>query len=72
MAKFIDQYLETAKTKKSYKDEKFFGKWWKEWFTNQRLNTIAPQRIEEAKQQLAEQSRTPSRINRYQPGYGMC
>jgi len=66
VAKVIDQYLETAKTKKAYKDEKFFGKWWKEWFKDQRLNAITPQRIEEAKQHLAEQRRTPSRINRYQ------
>ena len=62
----IDRYLESAKTKRAYKDEQFFGRWWKAWFKDQRLNAITPQRIEEAKQHLAEQKRTPSRINRYQ------
>ena len=66
VAAIIDRYLDTAKGKKAFKDEQFFGQWWKAWFEDQRLNAITPQRIEEAKQYLAEQGRAPSRINRYQ------
>lgn len=62
----IDRYLETAKTKKAYYDEQFFGKWWKDWFKGQRLNAVTPQRIEEAKQFLLKQGKAPGRINRYQ------
>jgi hypothetical protein len=62
----IDRYLVTAKTKKAYYDEQFFGRWWKAWFKGQRLNAITPQRIEATKEHLTEKGRTPSRINRYQ------
>jgi len=62
----VDRYLDTAKTKKAYKDEQFFGRWWKAWFKDQRLNAITPQRIEASKHYLVEQGRAPSRINRYQ------
>ena len=65
VATVIDQYLETAKTKKAYKDEQFFGRWRKAWFKDQRLNAITPQRIEEARQELLRQGRAPGRINRY-------
>jgi len=65
VATMIDRYLETAKTKKAYKDEQFFGRWWKAWFKDQRLNAITPQRIEEARQELLRQGRAPGRINRY-------
>ena len=66
VATLIDRYLETAKTKKAYKDEQFFGRWWKAWFKDQRLNAITPQRIEEARQSLLKDGRTPQRVNRYQ------
>ncbi len=62
----IDRYLVTAKTKKAYYDEQFFGRWWKAWFKGERLNAITPQRIEDAKQHLAEKEISSSRINRYQ------
>ncbi len=65
VATVIDRYLETAKTKKAYKDEQFFGRWWKAWFKDQRLNAITPQRIDEARQSLLQEGRTPQRINRY-------
>jgi integrase len=61
----IDRYLETAKTKKAYKDDQFFGRWWKAGFKDQRLNAITPQRIDEARQSLLKDGRTPQRINRY-------
>ena len=62
----IDRYLETAKTKKAYTDELFFGAWWKAWFKEQRLNTITPQWIDGARQGLLKEGRTPQRVNRYQ------
>ena len=65
VATVIDRYLETAKTKKAYRDEQFFGRWWKAWFKDQRLNAITPERIEEARQELLQQGRAPGRINRY-------
>ena len=65
VATTIDRYLETAKTKKAYKDEQFFGRWWKAWFKDQRLNAITPQRIEEAREELLQQGRAVGRVNRY-------
>jgi integrase len=62
----IDRYLVTAKTKKAYYDEQFFGRWWKAWFKGERLNAITPQRVEDAKEHLAKKGISPSRINRYQ------
>jgi integrase len=62
----IDTYLKTATNKKAYEDEKFFGRWWKAWFKDQRLNAITPQRIEEARRQLLKEKKSPARINRYQ------
>jgi len=66
VATVIDQYLETAKTKKAYRDEQYFGRWWKAWFKDQRLNAITPERIDEARQSLLRDGRTPQRVNRYQ------
>jgi integrase len=66
VATVIDRYLETAKTKKAYRDEQYFGRWWKAWFKDQRLNAITPERIDEARQSLLKDGRTPQRVNRYQ------
>ncbi len=62
----IERYLATATTKKAYKDEQFFGTWWKARFHDQRLNAITPQRIEEAKQHLLKEKKSLGRVNRYQ------
>ncbi|HBP87598.1 MAG TPA: tyrosine-type recombinase/integrase [Nitrospirales bacterium] len=62
----VDRYLETATSKKAYRDEVYFGRWWKAWFKDQRLNAITPQRIEEARQQLLKEKKSSARINRYQ------
>ena len=66
VATVIDRYLETAKTKKAYQDEQYFGTWWKAWFKDQRLNAITHERIDEARQSLLKDGRTPQRVNRYQ------
>lgn len=61
----IEDYLKTATTKKSYREDARFGAWWKAWFQDQRLNAITPQRIEEAKQHLLKRGLAHGTINRY-------
>jgi integrase len=76
----IDRYLLTIATKKPMTQfaERFFAKWWKEYFTGKRLNTITVRLLEEARQALLaivvleakekgdmNKYMTPQRVNRY-------
>jgi integrase len=76
----IDRYLLTIATKKPMTQfaERFFAKWWKEYFTGKRLNTITVRALEEARQTLlatvvleakekgdVNRLMTPQRVNRY-------
>ncbi len=65
MEAVIARYLTTATHKRAYQDDLFFATWWKQWFQGERLNAITPARIEEARQHLLGQGRTPGRVNRY-------
>ena len=76
----IDRYLLTITTKKPMTQfaERFFAKWWKDYFTGKRLNTITVRTLEEARQTLlatvvleakekgdTNKYMTPQRVNRY-------
>ena len=76
----IDRYLLTIATKKltTQLAERFFAKWWKDYFCGKRLNTITVMALEEARQSLLETVvleakekgdtntyMTPQRVNRY-------
>ena len=76
----IDRYLLTITTKKPMTQfaERFFAKWWKDYFTGKRLNTITVRALEEARQTLlatvvleakergdTHKYMTPQRVNRY-------
>jgi len=76
----IDRYLLTITTKKPMTQfaERFFAKWWKDYFAGKRLNTITVRALEEARQTLlatvvleakekgdTNKYMTPQRVNRY-------
>lgn len=76
----IDRYLLTITTKKPMTQfaERFFAKWWKDYFAGKRLNTITVRALEEARQRLlatvvleakekgdTNKYMTPQRVNRY-------
>ena len=76
----IDRYLLTLPTKKPMTQlaERYFAKWWKDYFTGKRLNAITVTALEEARQSLlatvvveakekgdVEKLMTPQRVNRY-------
>jgi integrase len=76
----MDRYLLTITTKKPMTQfaERFFAKWWKDYFTGKRLNTITVRVLEEARQTLLatvvleakekgdmNKYMTPQRVNRY-------
>ena len=51
--------------KKTAKDERFFSKWWGERFRGQRLNSITPAALDQARQDLLGVGITRQRVNRY-------
>ena len=76
----IDRYLLTLPTKKPMTQlaERYFAKWWKDYFTGKRLNAITVTALEEARQSLlatvvveaketgeVDKLMTPQRVNRY-------
>ena len=75
----IDRYLLTVTTKKptTQMAERFFAKWWKDYFKDKRLNAITVSRLEDARQILLatvvveakdqgdeDKLMTPQRVNR--------
>ena len=76
----IDRYLLTIPTKKPMTQlaERYFAKWWKDYFSGKRLNAITVTALEEARQSLlatvvveakekgdVDKFMTPQRVNRY-------
>lgn len=76
----IDRYLLSIPTKKPMTQlaERYFAKWWKDYFAGKRLNAITVTVLEEARQSLlatvvveakekgeVEKLMTPQRVNRY-------
>ena len=76
----IDRYLLTLSTKKPMTQlaERYFAKWWKDYFAGKRLNAITVTALEEARQSLlatvvveakekgdVDKLMTPQRVNRY-------
>lgn len=76
----IDRYLLTVPTKKPMTQmaERYFAKWWKDYFVGKRLNAITVGAMEEARQTLlatvvvkakekgqVDKLMTPQRVNRY-------
>lgn len=76
----IDRYLLTLPTKKPMTQlaERYFAKWWKNYFADKRLNSITVTALEEARQSLlatvvveakekgeVDKLMTPQRVNRY-------
>lgn len=76
----IDRYLLTIPTKKLMTQlaERYFAKWWKDYFAGKRLNAITVTALEEARQSLlatvvveakekgqVDKLMTPQRVNRY-------
>lgn len=55
----IDRYLLTltAKKHKSQEEERYFGKWWKQYFTGRRLNTVTVTALEEARLAVGHRGR---------------
>lgn len=80
VAAMIDRYLLSILTKKPMTQlaERYFAKWWKDYFAGKRLNAITVTALEEARQSLlatvvveakekgeVEKLMTPQRVNRY-------
>ncbi len=75
----VDRYLLTITTRppKSQVEERYFGAWWKRYFSGQRLNAVTVQALEDARQRLLktviadgqdgapDKLMTPQRVNRY-------
>ncbi len=56
---FIDRYLTMIGDKKSQRDERRFGAWWKDRFKGQHLQAVTPATLEDARQVLLNERAAP-------------